>query len=305
MIRFTRRLGPAVLTAVLIAGGPMAARAQQIALTFDDLPSHSALPKGETRVGVAGRIIAALDEAGAPPSYGFINGGSVIADPEAHRVLALWVAAGHPLGNHTWTHLRLSDADHPAFQNEVQLNEPLLAALMGEQNWRWFRYPYLFEGGTTESRTGIRAFLAGRGYKIASVTLSFDDYAWNEPYARCADRGDAAAIESLEASYLAAAQASFIQARARSRAALGRDIPYVLLMHLGAFDARMLPRLLDQYRRDGATFITLDEAESDPFYRGDTVAPFARDPVGLPSRPGAPTGGSFAPAELASLCQPG
>ena len=305
MIRFSRRHVGAALAAVLLAGAPMAARAQQIALTFDDLPSHSALPKGETRVGVAGRIIAALDEADAPPSYGFINGGSVIADPEAQRVLALWVAAGHPLGNHTWTHMRLSDADHAAFQNEIQLNEPLLAALMGEQNWRWFRYPYLFEGGTTESRAGIRTFLAGRGYKIASVTLSFDDYAWNEPYARCADRGDTAAIEQLEVSYLAAAHASFIQARARSRAALGRDIPYVLLMHLGAFDARMLPRLLDQYRRDGATFITLDEAEADPFYKGDTVAPFAGDPVGLPSRPGEPTGGSIAPADLASLCQPG
>ena len=115
MVRLSRRNAGAALAAVLLAGAPMAARAQQIALTFDDLPSHSALPKGETRVGVAGRIIAALDEADAPPSYGFINGGSVIADPEAQRVLALWVAAGHPLGNHTWTHMRLSDADHAAF----------------------------------------------------------------------------------------------------------------------------------------------------------------------------------------------
>ena len=282
----------------------MTAAAQQIALTFDDLPSHSALPKGQTRVGVASRIIAALDEAGAPPSYGFINGGSIIANPEAARILALWVAAGHPLGNHTWTHLRLSDDDHAAFQNEIQLNEPLLAALMGERDWRWFRYPYLFEGGTAESRSGVRAFLAGRGYRIASVTLSFDDYAWNEPYARCSDQGNEAAIQRLEASYLAAAHASFIEARARSKAAFDRDIPYVLLMHLGAFDARMLPRLLDQYRRDGAAFVTLDEAEADPFYRGDTVVPFAGDPIQLPSRPGEPAG-AVIPAELSSLCKPG
>ena len=65
----------------------------------------------------------------------------------------------------------------------------------------------------------------------------------------------------------AAAQqiASPIQARARSQAARRSRHPYVLLMHLRAFDARMLPRLLDQYRRDGAMFVTLEQAQADPF----------------------------------------
>lgn len=290
--------------AVAVAGsGAAAASAQQIALTFDDLPSHSALPKGETRIGVASRIIAALSEADAPPSYGFINAGSVVADPEAGRVLALWRAAGHPLGNHTWSHLRLDDADRTPFKTEVQLNEPLLAALMGEADWRWFRYPYLYEGSTAEARTDVRAFLSGRGYRVASVTLNFDDYAWNEPYARCADQGDEKAIAHLEASYLSAARASLEQARARSRAAAGRDIPLVLLMHLGAFDARMMPRLLAQYRADGATFVTLDQAQSDPFYAGDVRAPLAVDPVGLPSYAGEPAGSEI-PADLNGLCRP-
>ena len=292
------------LVAAIAGAAPLEASAQQIALTFDDLPSHSALPKGETRLGVASRIIAALDEADAPPSYGFINGGSVVADPEAQRVLALWRAAGHPLGNHTWTHLRLNDEDREPFKVEVQLNEPLLAALMGEQHRRWFRYPYLYEGGTVATRSDVRGFLSGRGYRVASVTLNFDDYAWNEPYARCADKGDAEAIERLEVSYLASARASLIQARARSQAAVGRDIPYVLLMHLGAFDARMLPRLLDQYRRDGAMFVSLEQAQADPFYAGDTNTPLATDQLGLPSFIGEPQG-SVIPADLDRLCRAG
>lgn len=297
------RLLVAAFAAAVAGSGAAAASAQQIALTFDDLPSHSALPKGETRIGVASRIIAALSEADAPPSYGFINAGSVVADPEAGRVLALWRAAGHPLGNHTWSHLRLDDADRAPFKTEVQLNEPLLAALMGEADWRWFRYPYLYEGSTAEARTDVRAFLSGRGYRVASVTLNFDDYAWNEPYARCADQGDEKAIAHLEASYLSAARASLEQARARSRAAVGRDVPLVLLMHLGAFDARMLPRLLAQYRADGATFVTLEQAQSDPFYAGDVKASLAADPVGLPSHAGEPAG-SVIPADLNGLCRP-
>jgi hypothetical protein len=49
----------------------------------------------------------------------------------------------------------------------------------------------------------------------------------------------------------------------------GRDIPYVLLMHIGALDARMLPRLLRLYKSRGITFVPLVEAEKDPFYKYD------------------------------------
>jgi peptidoglycan-N-acetylglucosamine deacetylase len=41
-------------------------------------------------------------------------------------------------------------------------------------------------------------------------------------------------------------------------------------MHLGAFDAEMLPPLLRLYRSRGFQFVTLPEAERDEFYREDT-----------------------------------
>jgi hypothetical protein len=46
-------------------------------------------------------------------------------------------------------------------------------------------------------------------------------------------------------------------------------VKYVLLMHVGAFDARMLPELLSLYRGKGVRFISLAEAISDPAYRDD------------------------------------
>src|SRR5258707_9083410 len=108
--------------------------------------------------------------------------------------------------------------------------------------WHWFRFPFVAEGDAPEKNAGIRAFLAQRGYKIAAVTMSFGDYMWNEPYARCKAKGDEKALASLESSYLAAADDSLGYSREMSRALYGREIPYVLLMHIGAFDAEMLPR---------------------------------------------------------------
>lgn len=287
------------LAAALLAAP---AAAQEVAITFDDLPAHSTLPPGETRVGVAARTIATLADAGAPPIYGFVNGVQIEREPASAPVLRLWRAAGNPLGNHTWSHLRLEDVG--AFEDDAARNEDLLAGFTGD--WRWFRYPFLDEG-KGEDRAEARRFLAARGYKVASVTMSFDDYAWNEPYARCATRGDTAAIARLEASYLAAADASLTYSRNLSQRVVGRDIPYVLLMHIGAFDARMLPRLLDLYRQRGVRLVTLEAAMADPFYKADlasaaTPAPTTLEDAARAKRLPLPAKG-WDPGALAAVCR--
>jgi hypothetical protein len=71
----------------------------------------------------------------------------------------------------------------------------------------------------------------------------------------------------LEVSYLAAAEATINYDRRMSKALYGCDIPYVLLMHVGGLDARMLPRLLKLYRDSGFSFIKLEDAVKDPFYK--------------------------------------
>ena len=66
-----------------------------------------------------------------------------------------------------------------------------------------------------------------------------------------------------------AAEAAFDHSRAMARALYGEDIPYVLLLHTGAFHARMLPQVLALYRSKGAAFVSLEEAQSHPFYEAD------------------------------------
>jgi len=238
-----------------------------LAITFDDLPVHGPLPPNETRVGVGDALIAAMRAAKAGPVYGFINAAQAEKSPNAAPMLAHWRAAGQPLGNHAWNHADLDQVTAEAFIDEIARNEPVLAAKGSD--WHWFRFPYLNEGKDPAKRAAVRAELAKRGYRIAGVTMSFGDYMWNDAYARCATSADAKAIAWLEQSYLDAARESAEQSRAEAKAAYGRDIPYVLLMHVGAFDAHMLPRLLAQYRKEGFRFVSLPMAESDPAYAAD------------------------------------
>jgi len=222
---------------------PIAAHAQQIAVTFDDLPAHSALPPGETRMQVAASVLQTLKAANMPPVYGFLNGVHVQTQPQLIQVLDARRAAGNPLGDHTWSHMDLNKHTLEEFEGDVQRNQSLLSREMGAEDWHWLRFPYLSEGDTPEKSAGVRAFLLQHGYRIADVTISFDDYAWNGPYARCSAKGDAKAIAQLESSYLAAAGRSIDYYRGLSHTLYGRDIPYVLLVHIGAFDARMSHRV--------------------------------------------------------------
>ncbi len=239
----------------------------KIALTFDDLPAHGPLPPGVTRMDVASKITAALRDAQMPPVYGFVNGLRIDEHPEDAAVLQAWRAAGHPLGNHTRSHMNLDQNALGEFEADIRGNETLLASWMKEGDWHWFRFPFLAEGDTPEKRAGVRAFLAQRGYKIAAVTMSFHDYEWNEPYARCIAKGDDKAVALLKSSYLEAADESIQYYRVLSHKLYGRDIAYVLLLHIGAFDAEMLPEILRLYRSRGFEFVALPEAENDDFYR--------------------------------------
>ena len=243
-----------------------AAPAQQIAFTWDDLPAHSALPPGETRVDIGHKLIAAMKAAHMPPVYGFVNGVAIEREPASAPMLKDWRDAGFFLGNHTWSHMNLKSNSPADWEADLLKDEPTLEKSAGNSDWHWLRYPFLAEGDTPDKRAETRKFLAAHGYRIAAVTMSFGDYMWNEPYARCVAKNDTAAIAQLESSYLDAASHDADFRRAMAKALLGHDVPYVLLMHVGAFDARMLPRLLDLYRSKGFTFITLKEAENDPFY---------------------------------------
>ncbi len=243
--------------------------AQQIAFTFDDLPSHGDLPPAQTRLEIAESILQTLREQHMPAVYGFVNAAKLEKSPDDMAVLKAWRAAGNPLGNHAYSHPSLNDLTPEQFEADVAKNEPVLSKLMAGEDWHWFRYPFLWEGDTLEKRHAARAYLQQNGYQIAQVSMDFEDYLWNAPYARCVAKQDSQSIEGLRASYLATADQYITVFRDLTHTLYGRDIPYVLLMHIGAFDAKMLPELIDLFRKRGFTFITLPEAMKDPVYRED------------------------------------
>jgi peptidoglycan/xylan/chitin deacetylase (PgdA/CDA1 family) len=270
-----RGLSSTGIVGLCVVAAAMLARAEQtpappkvrVALTFDDLPAHGPLPQGVTRVDVARSIIAALQAHNAPPTYGFINARQLESTPADVEVLNVWRAAGHPLGNHAFSHMDLHANTAEAFDQDVIANEATLRTLMADRDWHWFRYPYLREGDTADKYKTVREALAKRGYRVAQVTLDFSDYAYNAPYARCLARNDLENIAWLKQSYLDRAAASLARGQDAAREIFGRDINHVMLLHIGAFETVMFPRLLDLLKERGFALTTLEEAQSDDAYK--------------------------------------
>jgi peptidoglycan/xylan/chitin deacetylase (PgdA/CDA1 family) len=261
--------------AVLVCLLPGSAEARQhgeIAITVDDLPTHGNMPPGVTRSEIARNIIAALKAKGVPPVYGFVNASKLDRSWDKADVLKLWTDAGFLLGSHTYSHMDITPNTVQAFEEDIALNEGTLEGFMGGRDWHWFRYPYLNEGDTLEKRHAVRKYLSDHGYKVAQVTIDFQDWAWNDPYARCMAKNDAQAVEWLKTSYLNMATEYVALAQNMAIMLFGRDIRHVLLLHIGAFDSVMLPSLLDSLQKQGFEFISLQEAEEDPAYQTDPNA---------------------------------
>ena len=268
------------------APAPAASVEPRVAVTVDDLPRHGPEAPGQDRLALHRALLAALARHKVPRVYGFVNAGR--AQPGDRAALEAWVAAGHPLGNHTAHHPGLWKVGLDAYLADVEAGEPLLAELLGpgqEQVWKVFRYPYLWQGTDVPSRLALRQALVERRYRIAEVTIDFDDWAYNAPYVRCLRRGDAASIEALESMFLGSAVAQLRWADDTLRRLAGRPVPHVLLLHAGAFDAHVLDRLLSEYEKAGVRWIPLDEALADPVYRASRIRPAPGGPSSRPDDP--------------------
>jgi cellulose synthase/poly-beta-1,6-N-acetylglucosamine synthase-like glycosyltransferase/peptidoglycan/xylan/chitin deacetylase (PgdA/CDA1 family) len=138
---------------------------RRIALTFDDGPDPRWTPK-----------IAAILRRGHVPATFFVIGSEVARHPDLVRLL---VRDGNELGNHTFTHVALSNG--PGWQGRLQLDltEAAIVGITGHYT-RLVRPPYSAtpDAVTSQDERDLAA-LAGRRYLI--VLANYDSQDWTRP----------------------------------------------------------------------------------------------------------------------------
>jgi peptidoglycan/xylan/chitin deacetylase (PgdA/CDA1 family) len=244
---------------------------RQVAITIDDLPAGAAnsLPAA-TITEMTTKLLGTLRDQKIPV-VGFVNEKKLYKVGEVDQriqALRMWLDYGFDLGNHTFSHASLNRVGLQAWEDEVVQGESVTRLLLDEHKMklRYFRHPYLDTGRDLETRRHAEAFLVGRGYRIAPVTLDAWDWMYAGVYDDAKKRGDSALQEELAKSYLSYSDQVFEYSEKLSRQIVGYEPKQILLLHANQLEADHIGELLDVIRKRGYRFITLEDALGDQAY---------------------------------------
>jgi len=244
---------------------------RQVAITIDDLPAGAAnsLPAA-TITEMTTKLLGTLRDQKIPV-VGFVNEKKLYKPGEVDQriqALRMWVDYGFELGNHTFSHASLNRVGLQAWEDEVVQGESVTRLLLDEHKMklRYFRHPYLDTGRDLETRRHAEAFLVGRGYRIAPVTLDAWDWMYAGVYDDAKKRGNSPLQEELAKSYLSYSDQVFEYSEKLSKQIVGYEPKQILLLHANQLEADHVGELLDVMRKRGYRFITLEDALGDQAY---------------------------------------
>ena len=260
-------LAPARALLLLVWAG--AARAGEVALTFDDLPYAGFSPSTEDAQQATRLLLAGLRRHHLPAT-GFVNEIQLDKSDRGKRIALLseWLDAGMDLGNHIYSHRSLTNTPLPDFIADVakggQVTGTLLAT-RGRQE-RWFRHPYLETGPTLDVRDRFEVWLAQHGCRIAPVTMENADWQFAPAYEQALLTGDRKAAARIRSSDLDFTGRMVDWYQTAAQQLLGRQPAFVFLMHASRLNADNIDALAAILRAHHLTGVTLDRALMDPAY---------------------------------------
>jgi len=245
-------------------------RAENVAVTFDDLPTSGTRGDIADAQSITTRLLAGLKRHHIK-AIGFVNEIQLVGNDREQRIglLAQWLDAGMELGNHSYSHLSLSRTPVDAYIADVSHGEEVTRPLMagrGKQE-RWYRHPYLETGTTVEARRQFETWLANHGYRVAPVTMENSDWQFAYQYDKALADNDQRRAAEIRKEYLDFSTLAIAWYRAAGLQLLGRRPAFVLLLHASRLNAASIDDLADIIQAQGLHPVPLEKAVSDPAYR--------------------------------------
>jgi len=263
------RRAAALAVLAILALGAGRARAEGVALTFDDLPQLALTDDPAYGKVLTDRLLAGLRRRHLPAT-GFVVGSKLEGDDHAAEVALLqaWLKAGRPLGNHTYDHTSLNRTPLADYIADAQKDDDILRPLLARRHEKpkWFRHPYLETGATAAAVHGFGSWLRAHGYRVAPVTIENSDWMFAYPYDEAVMKGDAAGARRIRLEYVDYTAKCVVWYREAALELLGRRPALVFLLHASRLNADTVDDLARVLRRNGLTPVSLDRAMRDKAY---------------------------------------
>ncbi len=152
---------------------------KEVAITIDDLPiaHHGGYLNSNEEIEYFHRILDILDEYDVKV-FGFAVGQYITE--YKWELLEEFIVRGHVLGNHTYSHPDLNRVSCMNYIEDIKKCESVIFDLMSDI--KYFRYPMLHRGNSSEKRDSIYTFLNESDYVIVPVSIDNDEFLYNKDY---------------------------------------------------------------------------------------------------------------------------
>lgn len=236
----------------------MSLSAQEIALTFDDAPRNDTqLFSGEERTQ---KLIENLKNATVPDALFFVVTGHI--DEDNLKRLYDYQAAGFHLANHSHSHWSADRTDTEKYLADITKADSILQGF--DNILPFYRYPYLHEGRTKETRDQVREYLAKYAYKNGYVTVDNYDWYMDHLLQLALKEGKKVDYKILKELYIQNLWQAITFYDDIAKETLGRSPKHVLLLHENDLAALFISDLVDFLRLKGWKIISPQEAYTDP-----------------------------------------
>lgn len=248
-----------------------------VAITIDDLPVVTTRRDLKTRQQITRDLLAHISKYKIP-AIGFVNEGKLYT-AEGKRneaeidLLRSWIAAGLELGNHSYSHQSLNRIPLADYEADLIKGEPVTRELLAQRGMklRFFRHPFLHTGRKVEIRDEFNQFLKTRGYRVAPVTFDNGDWIFARAYDNAIDAKNNELKQQIADAYIPYLDAKVDYWERQSVAVVGYEVKQIFLLHANAINADMMGEIARMLQRRNYTFITLEQALTDPaFQSADT-----------------------------------
>ena len=245
------------------SNGSSAVSSPQVAITMDDFSwsTNSVRLTADER----NRAILSALHAHSLKAALFVRT-SNIENEKGKTLLRAWDAAGHVIGNHSYSHWDYNSAriTSEAFEHDILRSEVLLKDFPRFK--KIFRFPYLKEGDTAAKRDVMRSFLIAHGYRTGHVTIDASDWIVDDRLVKRLKKDPSADLKPYLDFYLAHMWDRALYYDDLSRKVLGRTVKHTILVHFNLLNAMFLGDLVQMFKSKGWQLIDAEHAFTDPVF---------------------------------------
>ena len=250
---------------------------KEVAFTIDDLPVVTyGIDDTTYQRNLTTRLVTTLQRNGIP-AIGFVNERKLHNNGQIDKfrvsLLDQWLDHGLELGNHSYSHPDYNDIFCNIYTADIVQGEPILKELLGRRGkeLRYFRHPYLHVGNTKAKADSLSKFLKGRNYVVAPVSIDNDDYLFAVVYKRASVKKDSALMLQVGNDYISYLERKLKYYEKQATALFGRNIKQTLLFHASELNSRYIDSLINMFKHNGYSFISLGLALQDPAYQTEVT----------------------------------